>query len=192
VRVQELLLDGKIGDAMLGVLEFGGRKYLDLRGFNLSLPLRNVKIENLDLSYLTISLAGQLSFATLRNCRLIGIDFHSNMGSHFVDADFTKSRLQRSRLRGIFEQCNFSESNMSSAEANGSSFIKCNFTNANLKKANLYSCTFSHCEFNGTYFGGGSLADSRFLGTRPTDVDLGDTIMDGSVTEPDTPSTGGK
>lgn len=187
-RVQNLLLAGRIKDAGLATVQAGGDDYFDLRGLALSQFIKGVEVDHVDFSFLTTTLAGQIGLSTLRHCRFVGADFHSNLGTRFTDCDFTSAKLQRSVLRGAFERCSFASANLSATLANGVRFVECSFAQANLKKANLYSCTFDRCDFTGCKFGGGSLAGSRLIASWPPENDLADTLLERVVFEPSSSS----
>lgn len=46
-----------------------------------------------------------------------------------------------------------------------------------MKKAVLLSCTFNECTFDGAEFHNGSLMGSKFIGNRPSDTQLGNTMI---------------
>lgn len=182
-KIQRLLLAGRIEEAGLAKVRGDGEDYLDLRGLILEQFVKGIQIDHIDFSFLSTAKAGQFGFSTLDCCLFVAADFHSNLGNRFIRCDFSRAKLQRSVLRGSFEQCIFVNANLSSVLANTCRFVECSFVQTNLKQANFYDCAFDRCDFTDCKFGGGSLAGSRFITSRPTESELGDTFLERVVFE---------
>lgn len=151
----------------------------DFRGFPLKVQLSRMEINEVDLSYSICLLAGSLNNCNVRRSKFSGANFDGRFfGVRFEDCDFEKISLKSTALgSAFFLNCNFSGAKMSDAMARGAIFERCSFDRANMKKAVLLSCTFNECTFDGAEFHNGSLMGSKFIGNRPSDTQLGNTMI---------------
>ncbi|VWD08174.1 pentapeptide repeat-containing protein [Burkholderia contaminans] len=151
----------------------------DFRGFPLKVQLARMAIEDVDFSRVTCFLAGSLNNCNVRRSKFSGANFDGRFfGVLFEDCDFEKASLKNTVLgSAYFLNCNFSGAKMSDAMARGATFTKCSFDRANMKKAVLLACTFNECTFDGTEFHNGSLVGCKFVGNRPGDAQLGNTMI---------------
>lgn len=159
-------------------LEFEGVSYVDLRGIAISeLDAINVmSMDHWDLSYSDLGHGWMRSFKqSAKSCRFIGVALDGNVGYNFADCDFSQAKLNAD-LRGRFERCLFRETRLKHMPfSSGRSFIACDFTNADLRGSDLNDAVFENCIWDGTKFGGGSANRTKWIGTRPTERQLGDT-----------------
>ena len=183
LRVEKLLLTNRIASGALPTFSHEGNTLIDLRGYVLSQMIFNLQCKFVDLSYMSLFHAGQFGFCTFENCYFIAIEFHANLGSKFVDCNFTSAKLQQTVLRGEFSRCDFTNANLSGVLASQVLFSHCRFDNCNLRKAAFYNCKFENCSFSATKFGKGSIANSKFTGNRPDDASLLDTVREGAMFE---------
>ncbi|WP_278644174.1 pentapeptide repeat-containing protein [Burkholderia lata] len=151
----------------------------DFRGFPLKVQLARMVIEDVDFSHVTCFLAGSLNNCNVRRSKFSGANFDGRFfGVLFEDCDFEKASLKNAALGSTsFLNCNFSGAKMSDAMARGAIFTKCSFDRANMKKAMLLACTFNECTFDGAEFHNGSLVGCKFVGNRPGDAQLGNTMI---------------
>lgn len=138
--------------------------------------LRTVDVEHVDFSCCEFRGGGQFIDVSCVECKFNDSILEINLGTLFMRCDFSGAKLNV--LRGRFEDCSFNSVNFSRALGREVQFIRCSFSGANLRKANLYNCLFDHCRWGDNRFGSGSLAESRFIGGRPSQMELGNTVMD--------------
>ncbi len=155
----------------------GGLK--DFRGFPLKVQISRVEMNDVDFSHSICLLAGSLNHCNVRRSKFAGANFDGRfLGDRFEDCDFEKSSLKSAALGSTyFLNCNFSGAKMNGAMARAAIFEKCSFDRANMKKAVLLGCTFNECTFDGAEFHNGSLVDCKFIGNRPSDAQLGNTMI---------------
>lgn len=151
----------------------------DFRGFPLKVQLSGVAINDVDFSYSICLLSGSLNNCNVRRSKFFGANFDGRfLGVLFEDCDFEKSSLTSAALGSAsFLNCNFSGAKLIDAMARGATFEKCSFDRANMKKAVLLGCTFNECTFEGAEFHNGSLVGCKFIGNRPSDTQLGNTMI---------------
>ncbi len=153
--------------------------FADFRGFPLKVQLSRMAISDVDFSHSICLLAGALNNCSVMRSRFSGAKFDGRfVGVLFEDCDFERVSLKNAALGSAsFLNCNFSGANMIDVMARGAFFAKCSFDRANMKKAVLLACTFNECTFDGTEFHNGSLVGCKFIGNRPSDDQLGNTMI---------------
>ncbi|RQR88888.1 MULTISPECIES: pentapeptide repeat-containing protein [unclassified Burkholderia] len=151
----------------------------DFRGFPLKVQLSRVAINDVDFSYSICLLAGSLNNCNVRRSKFFGANFDGRFfGALFEDCDFEKASLKSTALGSAsFLNCSFSGAKLIDAMGRGAIFEKCSFDRANMRKAVLLGCTFNECTFEGAGFHNGSLVGCKFIGNRPSDNQLGNTMI---------------
>jgi uncharacterized protein YjbI with pentapeptide repeats len=165
----------------LPIVEYDGQSYVDLRGFIFD-DVIMIDLDHFDLSYCDMRHGGPGKKIRIFDCLFVGATIWSAMGWDVKRCDFTRASLKSVNLAGHYEDCCFRDANLVNAQGYAAeSFVRCDFRGAKLCKAHLMDVTFDHCRWEGATFGSGSLAGSRFIGTRPTTEQLSNTIMEDDV-----------
>ena len=106
------------------------------------------------------------------------------LGYDVRQCDFTAAFMKRADLRGVFRNCSFAGANLIGARTTpGSRFVRCDFRGAWLRNLAWTDAVFENCLWQGATIGTGSVAGSKFVGTRPTVEQFGDTILESDVSE---------
>jgi len=151
----------------------------DYRGFPLKEGLYRMEITDVDFSHSICEWAGSVRDCTVKNSRFVGVNLEGTFfGSAFVECALDQISLKNCRLgSSTFLDCTFIGTNLTSAMAGGARFTRCSFKRANMKKAIFLSCTFEECNFEETKFHNGSLVGCKFISGRPSDEQLGNTMV---------------
>lgn len=180
--INKQLKRGRLKSLPFPPIVVDGQSVADLRGIAITTAFVRGKYDRVDFSYCIAGaaegLGGVLQQCEFIGCRFVGSQLWTNLGDKLIRCDLTEANLKGAWLRGRFEECSFRAANLVSVDGGTEKFIRCDFTDAKMRKATLYDCVFDYCIWKGASFGSGSLAGSTFLGTRPTEAQLGDTIMD--------------
>lgn len=149
----------------------------DLRGMVINCMVQGVVLDRVDFSFCTFEGSGQFVETSCTECVFVEADLATNLGTRFIRCDLKRAKLNV--LRGSFEDCNFRDADLVAVLGRSLHFVRCDFSGANFRKANLFASIFDRCNWSGTKFGGGSFADSTFIGQSPTEDSLKRTIVDG-------------
>lgn len=164
----------EVPDSPFGLTDRG---LADFRGVVITNAVNGLNFVNTDLSLVSDSLAGQFDRCRFENCAFVQASFGTNLGSEFLDCQFHFASLKEATLRGKFERCDLSGSNLYRATGSEVSFLSCTFKGASFRRSEFYRCLFESCEFAEARFADGSLCWSRFVGCNLLDQDLGNTML---------------
>ncbi|MFH1378551.1 MAG: pentapeptide repeat-containing protein [Planctomycetota bacterium] len=174
------------------LLPFGRteEKYYDIRGCPINEVLHQLNLENCDFSFSTILLRGQIGGgSTFKNCLFNSCRYETTVFAKFYYCSFINSNIHTSIFMEEFNNCDFSDANLSKSEGTSVTFINCNFDHTNFKKASFYESRFIECRFNKCQYGFGSFGHSVFKMCTFKDNDWKDTILNGVSGLPDDMST---
>lgn len=145
---------------------------LDLRGLTLHQSVRYATVRGADFSGAVFA-ASTVSESELERCRFDRCDLRGRfVGRRFTGCSFVGARLQQARLGAVFTECDFTKANLSGSVASGVRFERCDFTRARLGSIMwTQRCVFDQCVFDGLISCSGSVAGSRFIGTRPDSLE---------------------
>jgi uncharacterized protein YjbI with pentapeptide repeats len=154
-----------------------GQVYSDLRGVTIQKIIANVAISNVDLSFSSLNGVGGRNHTILRHCRFEKVDFSGSvLAVNASFCDFNSAKVKE--VFGHFEDCSFVNANLNRVLSVKLHFYRCDFSKANMLNTHLFSTIFDNCKWDGCSLGKGSFAESTFIGTMPSNEQLGDTIMD--------------
>lgn len=160
-----------------------GRRYVDLRGF----PFEShflTDLKRVDFSDSNMQQGGVGREIHVSDCIFRGARLWTTIGYVVRRCDFTGAHMKGVDLRGTFRQCNFAGANLVGARCVPETrFLRCDFRSAKLRNWDFTDAVFNRCQWEGAKIDTGSVAGSRFIGTRPTKKQLGDTIMESDVDE---------
>lgn len=169
-------------DDRIGWVEWAARRYRDLRGISITERILDLTLDSIDLSCCTLDGAGQFDHTRFENCRFIDSKLTTNFGDIAVKCDFSGATFGNA-LRGEYTECRFEGAKFGKVTGREKLFTRCDFTNADWRQAVLLYSTFDHCVWKACVYGFGSFCWSKFIGTRPDENALGDTMMDGAEFE---------
>ncbi len=177
-EINEALYRGSLSGVDLPRIALEGVEYIDLRGIELTRQLRDCRFEHLDLSFCTIGDGGgQFLNVMLENCRFVQADCDCiPMNISANRCVFDRAKLHQ--FGGRLIQCTFRRARMGEHLRPNSMYIRCDFTEVDWRMSHALRHVFDRCVWNGGRFGGGSFAQSQFIGTRPDPAAMEDTIMD--------------
>jgi uncharacterized protein YjbI with pentapeptide repeats len=168
----------------LSTVRHGRVTFVDLRGFPFEARV-TVDLTRVDLTDCNMQFGG-IGGARVRltRCLFGGARLWTTIGYDVRRCDFSAAHLKGADLRGTFRDCVFAGANLVGVRTvPGSRFIRCDFRGAKLRNLRLYDAVFDNCLWDGATIRTGSVAGSRFVGTRPTPEQLGDTILESDVPE---------
>ena len=171
---------GVVSVECCGTHHLDGQDYSDLRGVTIQNFIANVAISNVDLSFSSLNGVGGRIHTVLRHCRFAKVDFSESVlavKAYFCDFNSVKIK----EVFGHFEDCSFVNANLNRVLSVDLHFYRCDFSKANMLNTHLFSTIFDNCKWDGCKLGQGSFAESTFIGTMPSNEQLGDTIMDDVV-----------
>lgn len=161
-----------------------GIEYIDLRGVFPARIIRNREMIRWDWTYADLRHA---NFGGKRQrsveCLFRSATLWLNVGDEFERCDFAKANLKGATLFGLYNDCTFRDANMVSVNFDSQSrIVRCDFRGAKLRKASMNNAVFEACMWESATFGGGVAVDTKFLGTRPTSEQLGETPLVSDLT----------
>ena len=151
----------------------------DYRGFPLKEQLVRLEMADVDFSYTICEWAGSLNACKVKTGQFVRTNFDGRFfGDIFEKCNFDQGSFINGAFgSSIFIDCSFISTNLTATAAQGAKFIRCSFKRTNMKKAHFFKCVFEECDFEKTLFHDGSLAGSEFITNRPSDSQLGNTIL---------------
>ncbi len=180
--INRQLVTGKLEQIVAPKIQVLDRMLVDLRGLPITEMIRSLSVENVSFSYCTMEAPGQFIDMTFRGCEFVGATLDTNFSKEAIDCDFSNAVLCK-WLGDRFERCSFVNADFTRLNTKNVSFINCDFTESNWRKATVLHSTFDSCIWDRARFRSGSFCWSRFVGTRPDTIALGNTMMDDVIFE---------
>ena len=157
--------------------------YVDLRGFPFTSEI-GTDLTRVDFTDCNMQFGGIGRQIRLTQCRFVGARLWAVIGYDVRGCDFTAAHMKNADLRGKFRDCVFADANLVGAQSDPESrFLRCDFSRARLRNVRWYDVVFTRCNWEGAKFGTGSVAGSRFVGTRPTPEQFGETILGSDISK---------
>ncbi|MBY0458502.1 MAG: pentapeptide repeat-containing protein, partial [Gemmataceae bacterium] len=98
----------------------------------------------------------------------------------FTGAKMTAGRLSKSGGAGAVTNCAFAKTDLTDAEAEGTSFTGCDFSGANLTRLRAHKATFADARFIGANLFRADLRDTALRGADLTGADLREAALGGA------------
>src|SRR5947207_7274382 len=153
--------------SIIGAITIDGTTYIDCRGLLVTeKSIKELQAEQLDFSYSEFRYP--FTYVVLKNCRLVGIKYEHVITGTYIDCDFSRANLHRSRastpLR--FDRCNFTGTNFSVSQWDLTQFQDCQFMDTNIKRAEWTLLKFTRCNFSNIQVKDAHVAGCSFIEPR--------------------------
>ena len=146
------------------ILGDDGKERVDLRAFPFPENINECQIEKIDFSYSDWPVSSGLTSLSARDCLFRKMGIEHSLATHFVDCDFSGSRLIR--IQGTpgksYTRCNFNECHFARGSFLRSRFEDCQFISARIPNTEFVECEFIRCCFTDATFKRGNFGGSRF------------------------------
>lgn len=136
---------------------------IDIRGLEITVPLKGLHLDSWDFSYCSFRQFGQFStYNHVTNCKFMRTRLDTNVRDRFEGCDFTGANLRGAVLGEEFSDCTFEKANLSSVLGGSIRFTRCSFKEVKGRGIQMTRCIFTECDFEDADFSKGSLAGSIF------------------------------